>query len=200
MREHATLKSFDLLLGLLARDLLGIVDQQADDLRIVDVTLPELLRKFMVPPHLLGQLAQLCQADAEALGFARLGPSLLPVRNATFVAIFLQECEDLCFCHGLPSSGWTSTGCATGSSESSWPTRAFYNTFSFSATLSTSELWRNRYSSRGRLRIWRVEGSGSGVAATLAARDVDLDDIAVVRLSNERTIVRQRRLPLVSIP
>ena len=63
----------------------------------------------MVPPDLPGQLAQLRQADAEALEPTRPGLLFLPVRNATFVSVLFQECEHLGLCHGLPSSGWTNT-------------------------------------------------------------------------------------------
>ena len=71
--------------------------------------LPELPRKSVVPADLLGQLAQLRQADTEALELTVLGPPLLPVRNAALVSILSQECENLGLCHGLPSSS-----CAVG--------------------------------------------------------------------------------------
>ena len=106
MCEHATVKSSDLLLGLLTRKLLRIVSQLAHDFRIVDVTLPKFLRKSVVPAKLLGQLAQLGQANAKTLELSRL---FFPMCNTTFISILFQKCEHLglCHSHGIPSSART---------------------------------------------------------------------------------------------
>jgi hypothetical protein len=48
VRKHSYLNLFDLLFGLFSRDLLGVIDQQADDFRIVDVALLKLLGKLVV--------------------------------------------------------------------------------------------------------------------------------------------------------
>ena len=120
MREHAAVKFVDLLLRLLTGELLRIVDQQADDFRIVDVALPELPCEFVVPTDLLGQLSQLRQTDAEALELTGLDTPLLPVRNATFVSVLFQECEDLGLCHGLYPTSEQTPRCAVGSSELRW--------------------------------------------------------------------------------
>jgi hypothetical protein len=51
------LEPLDLRLGLLPRDLLRIVNEQCDDLRVVDVAFPQIQRESVVPADLLGQLA-----------------------------------------------------------------------------------------------------------------------------------------------
>ncbi len=58
MRQVAGFQVLDLRFGLLASDLLGIVDEQRDDSRIVVVALPEFLREVAIPADLFGQLTQ----------------------------------------------------------------------------------------------------------------------------------------------
>ena len=91
MREHSASKIFDLLFDLFPRELLRIIDQQADDFRIVNVTPPKLLGKLVVSADLLGQLSQMRQADAVASELTVLGAAFFPVRDATFVLVFFQN-------------------------------------------------------------------------------------------------------------
>lgn len=78
-------------LNLLPRHLLGIVDEQSDDLCIVDVALPELLRQVMVPADLFAQLTQDCQTDPEAIELVVWRAGALPVLYAPLVLIGLEE-------------------------------------------------------------------------------------------------------------
>ena len=86
MRELALAELF----GLGPGDPLGLVDQKAHDPRLVDVALPELEGELVVPPHLLGQLAQLGEPDAEAAQSA-VGVTLLRVRDAAGIGL-LPSC------------------------------------------------------------------------------------------------------------
>ena len=63
MRQHPPKQLVDLLLGLLAGHLFRVVDQESDDLRVVDVALPQRLREFRVAPDLPGEFTQLGEPD-----------------------------------------------------------------------------------------------------------------------------------------
>jgi len=94
-REHvgemALIQILYLQFGLWSSDLLGIIDEQSDDPRVVDVTLPKVQCEGMIPANLLGQLAQNCQADAEALEPTGPRAALLPLLNTLLVLIGFEE-------------------------------------------------------------------------------------------------------------
>ena len=103
-REHAVFELIDLLFHPFARELLGFLDQQTDDLCVIDVGLPKLLRELVVAPDLLGDLAELRQTDSKALESIR---PFLPVGDAAFVPVLFQQRENLVFLHASSNLGRT---------------------------------------------------------------------------------------------
>jgi len=97
--EHALIQLLHLRLGLLPCDLLWVVDEQSDYLRVVDVTPPKLARQCMVAAYLLGKLAQDRQANTETLELACWRAILLPIPDTPFVFIGLEEGHHLGLVH-----------------------------------------------------------------------------------------------------
>ena len=100
MGEHAGAYFFHLLFGLLSRQLLGIIYQQPDDLRLMLGRLPEFQGESVIPTDLLGELSKLGQPDPATFETTGALSQILPIGDSAFVAIFLQKRHDIGFLHG----------------------------------------------------------------------------------------------------
>ena len=67
MGQHPGMEAFHLLFRLFPGHLARVVNQKPNDLGVVDVAIPKLLRKLSIAADLFGQLPQLRQANAKAL-------------------------------------------------------------------------------------------------------------------------------------